>query len=401
MCGIVGVAGNLFKKDVDAFNDLLYMDALRGLDSTGVVGVKPNGEWDVIKNIGLPSDLMDLKGYDKIVNPSARCLIGHNRHGTMGAKTKSNAHPFSMTNVVGVHNGTVPYTSKSAMKDGSEFGTDSEAIYNNIDWYGIEATIPKLEGAWALVYYHAPSNNLCMIRNDKRPLVYGLSEDGKQLYWASEAYMLRAAAARNGVKFKDDRLYILPEDTLFQFEVTKGGAEFGEPVETKIKGKEVVVAEPTARFPQYGYNRQSYLPWTPTKPEAKKEVEETDEIDWDEIDWMTVEFDDENPLAWHTDETYSSWRRRVASLKAQKPVEPPPSKPLPDNVVSLTYRNPKTREFMSREEFDKITQSGCDWCNGDIQWGDKVTFADNSTGGPECFCETCIKTSQISHYLGA
>lgn len=401
MCGIVGVAGNLFKKDVDTFNDLLYMDALRGKDSTGVAAIKTDGKWDVVKNIGLPSDLMDLKAYDRIVHASARALIGHNRHGTMGAKTKSNAHPFSMTNVVGVHNGTISDTSKRSMKDGTEFGTDSEAIYYNIDWYGVENTVPKLEGAWALVFYHEPENCLNMIRNDKRPLFYGFSEDLKQLYWASEAYMLRSAASRNGVKFREDKLFILQEDTLYKFELTKGGAEFAEPTRTKLKGKEVIVQDFTKRFPNYGYG-QPKLPWTPPKPETTKKVEETDEIDWDAVDWANISFDNNDPLAWHTDETYASWRRRVAESKAPKSAETTKTNVpavVNNNVVELRYRNPMTRDFMTRDDFDSITQHGCDWCSANIEWGDKVTFIANSSTDPECFCETCARGSDVSMYI--
>mgnify|MGYP001616630135 CR=1 FL=1 len=39
MCGLVGVAGNLFKKDTDAFTQLLFVDTLRGDHSTGVQSV--------------------------------------------------------------------------------------------------------------------------------------------------------------------------------------------------------------------------------------------------------------------------------------------------------------------------------------------------------------------------
>lgn len=402
MCGIVGVAGNLFKKDVDTFNDLLYMDALRGKDSTGVAAIKTDGNWDIIKNVGLPSDLMELKSYDRFVHTSARALIGHNRYGTMGAKTKANAHPFGMTNVVGVHNGTITDASKRAMKDGVDFGTDSEAVYYNIDWYGVENTIPKLEGAWALVFYHEPTNTLNFIRNDKRPLFYGFSDDMKQLYWASEAYMLRAAASRNGIKFREDKLFAFQEDTLYKFELTKGAASFEEPERVKLKGKEPV-AYTVNRFPAYSPpGRAPTLPWTPPKQEATKKVGETDEIDWDAVDWANVSFDNNDPLAWHTNETYASWRRRVAELEAPKPVETPTANVpavVTSNVVELRYRNPITRDFMTREEFDTITKHGCDWCNNNIEWGDKVMFIANSAADPECFCETCTSGTEISMYL--
>ena len=87
MCGLVGVAGNLFKKDTDAFTQMLYVDVLRGDHSTGVASADSKGAVRLLKAAGPAYELMDRKGYDSVVTMAQRVIIGHNRYGTMGART--------------------------------------------------------------------------------------------------------------------------------------------------------------------------------------------------------------------------------------------------------------------------------------------------------------------------
>ena len=53
MCGLVGMAlktlGGASNIDLAIFNDLLYMDALRGFDATGVASFHNNGEMNALK----------------------------------------------------------------------------------------------------------------------------------------------------------------------------------------------------------------------------------------------------------------------------------------------------------------------------------------------------------------
>jgi predicted glutamine amidotransferase len=245
MCGLVGVAGNLFKKEIDAFNDLLWCDSLRGMDSTGVASAKPNGDVVYLKAVGPAPDLMNLRGYSDVTSMANRVIIGHNRAGTIGAKTKYNAHPFIFDEVFGAHNGTVDYASKNRMIKGGEFQTDSEAIFNNIAIEGIDATLPKLDGAWALVFVDRDKNTLNMIRNDKRPLFYAYGKDKKQLFWSSEVGLLMWVLARNGIEY--EKINQLPVDLLHTWEITKGSDPFAEPVTRGIEGFKKL-AEPVQNF---------------------------------------------------------------------------------------------------------------------------------------------------------
>jgi len=53
MCGIIGLLAKnqsgFFSKDADIFSQLLYADAVRGWDATGVFGVLRNGDVDIKK----------------------------------------------------------------------------------------------------------------------------------------------------------------------------------------------------------------------------------------------------------------------------------------------------------------------------------------------------------------
>jgi len=149
------------------------------------------------------------------------CWIGHNRHGTIGRNIKTNAHPFEILDedggclVVGAHNGTLK--NKHVLEDHALFGTDSEALFYNIAIHGLEETLPKIEGAWALTYYDHVKETLCVIRNKERTLFFAFEEGKKTIIWASEIWMIRVACSRNGVKLDEDKVYSFDEDTLYTF----------------------------------------------------------------------------------------------------------------------------------------------------------------------------------------
>lgn len=255
MCGLVGVAGDLYKKDVDAFTDLLWVDALRGMDSTGVAGIT-KGDVKIVKCLGPTSELFERAGIANVITMNKKVLLGHNRSATVGQTSRSNAHPFEFDSVVGAHNGTVDFDSKKRMHRGSEFGTDSEAIYCNIDQFGIDDTIPKLDGAWALTFFDRNLNTLNFIRNDKRQLHYAFSDTGRQIYWASEIGMLMWILHRNGIKTKDDKYHFLPENTLVSWKVPMSYVDVFEENERRvIEGfkKPPVHTQPVGNVRHFGY----------------------------------------------------------------------------------------------------------------------------------------------------
>ncbi len=211
MCGMCGVASSfLVASEIGVFRDLLFLNQLRGLDATGVIAVEKPSIKDIEKKRPLrtlwckeanESSLFLFYDVDKkpkkmiFDGAQKRVLLGHTRAGTIGANTVQNAHPFSFSNVIGMHNGTV----HKKFKHKDEYGTDSQAIYRNINDYGIDATLNEIEGydsAYALQWIDNKTNTLNFVRNSSRPLHFATFANGSSLAWSSEDWMLKGAITR-------------------------------------------------------------------------------------------------------------------------------------------------------------------------------------------------------------
>lgn len=216
MCGIVGRAGMLKTDDDRIFKTLLLLDYFRGQDSTGVATVTKSGKVDVLKVADDPIMLFNQTDFDNtVVGVSDAIWIGHNRAATIGKTTRANAHPFQCGNITGVHNGTLEKSSFLALGSrlALEYGTDSETVFQHIATYGLEETVSRMQGAWALVWYDEKEETLNMLKNYKRPLYLCKTDRNgtKLLTWASEFKMIVAARAMadvgDGKLITDDEGY--------------------------------------------------------------------------------------------------------------------------------------------------------------------------------------------------
>src|SRR5690606_1921090 len=134
MCGITFALGHkLYDDDIAFVRGLLYHSADRGQDSTGAFTVPINPKQKILfdKAPVAPAVFLDRPSFVELVNKDrpVKLLVTHNRAATVGSVTKANAHPFNNSSLLGVHNGTV---TKTALKFGKDFETDSEAIYEQI-----------------------------------------------------------------------------------------------------------------------------------------------------------------------------------------------------------------------------------------------------------------------------
>lgn len=257
MCGLVGVAGVIEKKHSDAFNNMLLFNIPRGRDSTGVWSIdrdinrKVKDEY-LIKAPVHALDLQEFKGYDRVIGSvNKHCLIGHGRAATVGKINRANAHPFSFDNVAGAHNGTIPTYQMSKLESHDKFGTDSEALYYNINKFGVEATIQALTGgAWALTWYDKTDHSINLLRNDQRPLFFAVVNDGKTLFWGSEDEIIHAACGRNGID-TSDHMFELPENTWYKWRLPDAtNSPLPKPVVKEVKQKEAPVHDTTRYFPR-------------------------------------------------------------------------------------------------------------------------------------------------------
>jgi predicted glutamine amidotransferase len=199
MCGLVGfvitdekVSFNIKDRYVRYFTKALYIDTLRGSDSTGVARVDDDWVCETYKKA--------LPGYDYLEHGKAvefmndgvtylTSLMGHNRAATQGAVNATNAHPFTHGSVTLMHNGTLD----SGHGVGHKFDVDSENICFTISKCKTDDEVKKvledLDGAYALVWYDDKSRTVNMARNDRRPLCYQRTAEG--YVYASEGWMIK------------------------------------------------------------------------------------------------------------------------------------------------------------------------------------------------------------------
>ena len=198
ICGIVGIAGDIYKKEKAVFGDLLFFDSVRGEDSTGVLSIGSK-ETRVDKCLGGPWNMKPIQ-----FDPITHAMLGHNRFATQGKVDIDGAHPFEFENVIGVHNGTVHHYQLKTFPGYNEFDIDSQIIYSQLNADPDPAEIwKKVDGAMALVWYDKRTRKFNFARNTQRPLHYALSKNNRTIVWASERWMISVATSRREFEIQD------------------------------------------------------------------------------------------------------------------------------------------------------------------------------------------------------
>lgn len=232
MCGIVGVASTnpMTVPMKEFFCDLLYHDVVRGPHATGVAAIDTMDKRLVVEKKAVKAaDFLNLK--DEMENLFAfkhnfNIYIGHNRWATSGAKdADENAHPFIRGDIVGVHNGSL--RDQTLLDNHKDFVVDSDNLFAHLDENGLDETIKKTNGAYALVWYNREEGTLNFLRNDERPLAIGKLSNGCWV-WASEMGMLQWLVKRhktlrwntykeNGIEY--NQVFQLEPMTHMKFEI--------------------------------------------------------------------------------------------------------------------------------------------------------------------------------------
>lgn len=240
MCGIVGCLAK-FKngfsnKDVDTFTQMLYADAVRGQDATGVFGVNKEGNVDIKKMAASSGPFISTPNYGRFKEKmfqAYQMVVGHNRKATHGEKRHEDSHPFwdKDEKLVLIHNGMV-----SNYKSFCDTATiDSAAIANALAEGDVEDVLSRVEGAFVFIWYNVEEKKIYFIRNEQRPLF--VSETDQALYFASEDSLTYWTVTRNGNTVKKNTA--LKPWMLYSFDLE--GRTFVEEKEITPKKKSLPV----------------------------------------------------------------------------------------------------------------------------------------------------------------
>jgi glucosamine--fructose-6-phosphate aminotransferase (isomerizing) len=196
MCGIVGVLGKheVAPLLVEALKRLEY----RGYDSAGIATVN-KGRLDRRRAVGKLVSLSDLLVHDPLPGKAG---IGHTRWATHGAATVVNAHPHRAGPVAVVHNGIIENFRElreelAAAGYAQESQTDTETVALLVQMAmdrglgpveAAEATLGKLQGAFALCFLFDGEEDLMIAARRGSPLAIGHGEG--EMYVGSDAIAL-------------------------------------------------------------------------------------------------------------------------------------------------------------------------------------------------------------------
>ena len=259
MCGLSGVAGDLQGKDTDIAKELLYLSQVRGSDATGLVSYKTTlRKYDTFKRAVPASTFLDLRRVDGMFTPTADVLMCHTRRSTGAWDSKYNhedAHPFHWNNVIGMHNGMIPFAALERLPHKLKNAIDSEQLIYNISKEGVNGILPEVWGAWALALLDTENRKLGFVRNKERPFAYAFSKDKKRMFWASEAPMLYWVLSRYGIETSTPFPIALPEDTFIEFDLASGKPIGESMTEFKVEGGKEPEKKPTPPTGGTGHNK--------------------------------------------------------------------------------------------------------------------------------------------------
>jgi glucosamine--fructose-6-phosphate aminotransferase (isomerizing) len=202
MCGIVGILGQLeaAPRILDALKRLEY----RGYDSAGLTTLQ-NGLPIRRRAVGKLGELIKLVSHDPAPGTAG---IGHTRWATHGAPNKANAHPHAAGPVHVVHNGIIENFRELRAEleaDGVTCvtETDTEVVAQLVAGSiaggatpveAVAATLPRLEGAFALAFLFRDQPDLMIAARHGSPLAIGWGDD--EMFIGSDALALSPMTSR-------------------------------------------------------------------------------------------------------------------------------------------------------------------------------------------------------------
>lgn len=232
---------------MDIFEDMFYMDGLRGKDATGVIAFGSDGGMRVIKDNVEVAVMLYASEWDEIRRDfvkQGKALIGHNRKKTVGENTEEAAHPFVIKDgddkerYAFVHNGTLSnfyYLNNNLSDIMEEIGVDEYTLPTTKvdsellgllltrcegDAKKIETILGYVQGAYACMWVDQKEEVLYIVKNHERPLF--IAELGFMSFICSETGFMASASNRHGVKLGEN-LKAIDNETLYSIDLSSHG----------------------------------------------------------------------------------------------------------------------------------------------------------------------------------
>lgn len=260
MCGMSGVYSAPFSSvEVGLLYRLAVLNTFRGTDSFGMwdyIPSKPGDSQTIYwKRPDHPFDFLS-SDFGEVAKKRwkdnmPRLVATHCRAATQGKISEKNTHPFVFSDIIGMHNGTVTGDFDNRKK----FGTDSEAIFYNINKMGLADGLKALHGtqpAFALVWMDFEKKTMNFIRNTKRSLYWAGCYGGSTLAWSSDDAHLKSAMNH---LYNPQMAGAFKPYVHYSFDYTKGGT--AEVVEIPIKEAEEPAPKNYSHIPANDWNRGS------------------------------------------------------------------------------------------------------------------------------------------------
>jgi glucosamine--fructose-6-phosphate aminotransferase (isomerizing) len=216
MCGIIGIIGHepVAPLLIDALKRLEY----RGYDSAGVATL----EHGVLARRRAEGKLKNLEQRLTREPLAGTIGIGHTRWATHGRPTENNAHPHVTDRLAVVHNGIIENFAELRRElegQGVKFTTetDTEVIAHLVSEElkrgrspieAVNASLPRLRGAFALAFLFAGEENLLIGARKGSPLAIGFGDGA--MYIGSDAIAL--APFTDTVSYLEDGDWVVISD---------------------------------------------------------------------------------------------------------------------------------------------------------------------------------------------
>ena len=227
MCGIFGFAktngrqsDNQMRILKNVFTELADQSSIRGTDSTGFSIVDTDDRY-TYKTLMDSSTLVRTNTfYDNVLSRITRdttIVIGHVRLATHGTVKVTNAHPFTVGNVVGAHNGVIYNYNKVATAMGKKVPeVDSQVLFQSLNANKMNKAFEKIDGDFALTWIKDSNRKIHLARESGRPMVVAYWKKARILFWASTRQILEDAMLNAGLVLS---IQNVPEDYIYTYDV--------------------------------------------------------------------------------------------------------------------------------------------------------------------------------------